>query len=55
VHIAVAGPTGAASEAMRFGSHRPRTTIQTLSVGEALDRLRRLLAACPPRAQSDDG
>jgi nicotinamide-nucleotide amidase len=55
VHIAVAGPSGAVSEAVRVGSHRPRATIQTLSIGEALDRLRRQLAACPPPAQGDGG
>jgi len=55
VHIAVAGPHGAVSEAVRFGSHRTRATIQTLSTGEALDRLRLRLAAGPPRSQGDDG
>jgi nicotinamide-nucleotide amidase len=40
VHIAVAGPQGCRAEAMRFGSSRGRTWIQTLTVGEALNRLR---------------
>jgi nicotinamide-nucleotide amidase len=40
VHIAVAGPDGSASEAVRFGSKRGRNWIQTLSAGEALNRLR---------------
>jgi nicotinamide-nucleotide amidase len=40
VHIAVAGPTSCRSEAVRFGSSRPRAWIQALSVGEALNRLR---------------
>jgi nicotinamide-nucleotide amidase len=40
VHIAVAGPDGSASEAVRFGSTRGRSWIQTLSAGEALNRLR---------------
>ncbi|MEA5417334.1 CinA family protein, partial [Synechococcus sp. BA-132 BA5] len=40
VHIAVAGPDGCRSEAVRFGSGRERTWIQTLSVGESLNRLR---------------
>ncbi len=45
VHIAVAGPDGCRSEAVRFGSGRERGWIQTLTVGEALNRLRlRLLA-----------
>ena len=48
VHIALAGPDGTRSEAMRFGSSRGRAWIQTLSVGEALDRLRRRLEAAPP-------
>ena len=40
VHIAVAGPAGCRSEAVRFGPSRPRDWIQALSVGEALNRLR---------------
>jgi nicotinamide-nucleotide amidase len=40
VHIAVAGPDGSASEPVRFGSTRGRGWIQTLSAGEALNRLR---------------
>jgi nicotinamide-nucleotide amidase len=45
VHIAVAGPDGCSSEGVRFGSSRGRSWIQTLSAGEALNRLRlRLLA-----------
>ena len=40
VHIAVAGPASCRSEAVRFGSSRPRAWIQALSVGEALNRLR---------------
>jgi len=43
VHIAVAGPDGSDSEGIRFGSSRGRSWIQTLSSGEALDRLRRRL------------
>jgi len=49
VHIALAGPQGSSSEAVVFGSSRGRAWIQTLSVGEALDRLRlALLAADGP-------
>jgi nicotinamide-nucleotide amidase len=44
VHIAVAGPASCSSEAVRFGSSRPRAWIQALSVGEALNRLRLSLA-----------
>lgn len=44
VHIALAGPEGTHSEAVRFGASRGRAWIQTLTVGEALDRLRRHLA-----------
>ena len=44
VHIAVAGPASCRSEAVRFGSSRPRSWIQALSVGEALNRLRLSLA-----------
>jgi nicotinamide-nucleotide amidase len=45
VHIALAGPDGCRSEAVRFGASRGRSWIQLLSVGEALDRLRRRLLA----------
>jgi nicotinamide-nucleotide amidase len=46
VHIAVAGASGAWSEAVRFGGSRGRHWIQTLTAGEALNRLRlRLLAS----------
>ncbi|MEX1317957.1 MAG: competence/damage-inducible protein A [Synechococcaceae cyanobacterium] len=45
VHIAVAGPDGSRSEGVRFSASRGRGWIQTLTVGEALNRLRlRLLA-----------
>ncbi|WP_216902068.1 competence/damage-inducible protein A [Synechococcus sp. CCY 9618] len=40
VHIAVAGPEGCRSEGVRFGSGRERHSIQTLTVGETLNRLR---------------
>ena len=40
VHIAVAGSDGSRSEAVRFGSSRRRSWIQTLTAGEALQRLR---------------
>ncbi|WP_353617964.1 competence/damage-inducible protein A [Synechococcus sp. CCY 0621] len=40
VHIAIAGPDGCRSEPVRFGSGRERTWIQTLTVGESLNRLR---------------
>ncbi|MCP9834120.1 competence/damage-inducible protein A [Cyanobium sp. Aljojuca 7A6] len=40
VHIAIAGPDGCRSEAVRFGRGRERTWIQTLTVGESLNRLR---------------
>ena len=40
VHIAIAGPAGAGSEGVRFGSSRGRSWIQTLTAGEALNRLR---------------
>ena len=43
VHIALSGPDGTQSEPIRFGSSRGRAWIQTLTVGEALDRLRRRL------------
>jgi nicotinamide-nucleotide amidase len=46
VHIAVADASGAWSEGVRFASSRGRLWIQTLTSGEALNRLRlRLLAA----------
>jgi nicotinamide-nucleotide amidase len=45
VHLAVAGPDGCSSEAVRFGASRGRGWIQLLSAGEALDRLRRRLLA----------
>jgi nicotinamide-nucleotide amidase len=45
VHIAIAGPDACGSEGVSFGASRSRSWIQTLSVGEALNRLRlRLLA-----------
>ncbi|CAK6686423.1 competence/damage-inducible protein A [Synechococcus sp. BA-124 BA4] len=40
VHIAVAGPDGCRSEAVRFAGRRGRRWIQLLTVGEALDHLR---------------
>jgi nicotinamide-nucleotide amidase len=40
VHLAVAGPKGCSSEGVRFGASRGRSWIQTLSTGEALNRLR---------------
>jgi nicotinamide-nucleotide amidase len=40
VHIAVAGPDGCRSEAVRFGASRGRSWIQLLTAGEALNRLR---------------
>ena len=40
VHIAVAGPDGCRSEGLRIGASRGRHWIQTLSAGEALNRLR---------------
>ena len=46
VHIAIAGPDGTCSEGVRFGALRGRDWIQTLTAGEALNRLRlELLAA----------
>lgn len=36
----IAGPDGCCSEGMRFGSSRGRSWIQTLTVAEALNRLR---------------
>ena len=50
VHLAVAGPDGCHSEGVRFGSGRGRHWIQTLSTGEALDRLRRRLLRVAPAA-----
>jgi nicotinamide-nucleotide amidase len=50
VHIAVAGPDGCRSEGVRFGASRGRAWIQTLSAGEALDRLRRRLMVSDPGA-----
>ena len=44
VHIAVAGPQGCSSEGLCFGTSRGRAWIQTLSAGEALNRLRLQLA-----------
>ncbi|MFM7315197.1 MAG: competence/damage-inducible protein A [Cyanobium sp.] len=44
VHIALAGPEGTSSAPVRFGSSRGRSWIQTLSAGEALNRLRLALA-----------
>ena len=40
VHIGLSGPQGSSSEAVRFGASRERQWIQTLTVGEALNRLR---------------
>ena len=40
VHIAIAGPQGVSSEGVRFGATRGRSWIQTLTTGEALNRLR---------------
>ena len=40
VHLGLAGPAGSRGAALRFGETRGRTWIQTLSVGEALNRLR---------------
>ena len=44
VHLAIACPDGCSSEGVRFGTSRGRTWIQTLSAGEALNRLRLQLA-----------
>ena len=44
VHLAVAGPAGCISEWVRFSPSRGRDWIQTLSAGEALNRLRLQLA-----------
>jgi nicotinamide-nucleotide amidase len=43
VHLALAGPAGSSSQALRFGESRGRSWIQALSVGEALNRLRLVL------------
>jgi len=40
VHIAIAGPASSSSQAVHFGAARGRHWIQTLSTGEALNRLR---------------
>ncbi len=40
VYVAVAGPDGTEVAPVRFGAERGRTWIQTLTVGEALNRLR---------------
>ena len=40
VHLALAGPQGSSSEGVHFGASRGRSWIQTLSIGEALNRLR---------------
>jgi len=40
VHIAIAGPAGSSSAGVRFGATRGRHWIQTLTTGEALNRLR---------------
>ena len=40
VHLALAGPHGCSSEGVRFGASRGRSWIQTLSIGESLNRLR---------------
>jgi nicotinamide-nucleotide amidase len=40
VHLALAGPQGCTSEGVQFGASRGRGWIQTLSTGEALNRLR---------------
>jgi len=53
VHIALAGPHGSHSEAIRFGSSRGRAWIQTLTVGEALNRLRLQLLGEHGGAQTD--
>ena len=45
VHIAIAGPNGSCSEGVRFGALRGRDWIQTLTAGEALNRLRLQLLA----------
>jgi len=50
VHLGLAGPGGSGSVAVRFGESRGRGWIQTLSVGESLNRLRLELevASCEP-------
>ncbi len=46
VYIAVAGPDGCVSQPIRLGESRGRDWVRTVSVGEALNRLRlRLLAS----------
>ena len=45
VHLGLAGPGGSCSAAVRFGESRGRSWIQTLSVGESLNRLRLQLEA----------
>jgi nicotinamide-nucleotide amidase len=40
VHLALVGPGSCSSEGVRFGASRGRSWIQTLSSGEALNRLR---------------
>jgi nicotinamide-nucleotide amidase len=40
VHIAIAGPAGSSSQGVHFGATRGRHWIQTLTTGEALNRLR---------------
>jgi nicotinamide-nucleotide amidase len=40
VHLALVGPGSCSSEGVRFGTSRGRSWIQTLSSGEALNRLR---------------
>lgn len=53
VHIAVAGPEECMSEAVQFGSRRERNSIQTLTIGEALNRLR-LKLEVPPAAEETE-
>jgi nicotinamide-nucleotide amidase len=45
VHIAVAGPDGCVSSPIRLGESRGRDWVRTVSVGEALNRLRLRLMA----------
>ena len=47
VHIAIAGPDGCSSEAVRFGATRGRVWIQQLTAAEALHRLRLRLSETP--------
>lgn len=47
VHIAIAGPDGCSSEAVRFGATRGRVWIQQLTAAEALHRLWLRLAETP--------